>query len=225
MNILIVEDERRLADALGKLLSNAGYFSDAVGDGVSALEYLDSAEYDLVILDVMLPRLDGFGVVQAMRERKNNTPVLMLTARTTVPDKISGLNAGADDYMTKPFDTGELLARVRALTRRTGEVILNKLTFSDLTLELDSARLCCGSSSVQLSRKELDVAKLLLANPSATTTKETIIIKVWGGDSDVTENNVEAYVSFLRKKLRFLKSRVTIKNIQRIGYRLEESEC
>lgn len=225
MNILIVEDERPLADALAKILSNAGYFSDVVGDGVSALEYLDGAEYDLVILDVMLPRLDGFGVVRTMRERRNGTPVLMLTARTTVPDKITGLNAGADDYMTKPFDAGELLARVRALTRRTGEVILNKLTYGDLTLELDSARLTCGGESVQLSRKELDVARLLLANPSATTTKETVIVKVWGGDSDVTENNVEAYVSFLRKKLRYLKSRVTIKNIQKIGYRLEESEC
>lgn len=225
MNILVVEDERPLAEALRKILSNAGYFSDAVGDGVSALEYLENAQYDLVILDVMLPRLDGFGVVAAMRDRKDSTPVLMLTARTTIPDKITGLNAGADDYMTKPFDVGELLARVRALTRRTGEVILNKLTFGDLTLELDSARLICGTESVQLSRKELDVAKLLLSNPTATTTKETVIVKVWGGDSDVTENNVEAYVSFLRKKLRYLKSRVSIKNIQKIGYRLEESQC
>ncbi len=225
MNILIVEDEPSLAEALKKLLSNAGYFSDIVGDGISALDYLESAQYDLVILDLMLPRLDGFGVVSAMRERKDSTPVLMLTARTTIPDKISGLNAGADDYMTKPFDTGELLARVRALTRRTGELILNKLTYGDLTLELDSAQLSCAGSDVQLSKKELDLARLLLSNPSATTTKETIIVKVWGGDSDVTENNVEAYISFLRKKLRYLKSKVTIKNIQRIGYRLEESEC
>lgn len=225
MNILIVEDEPSLAEALKKLLSNAGYFSDIVGDGISALDYLESAQYDLVILDLMLPRLDGFGVVSAMRERKNSTPVLMLTARTTIPDKISGLNAGADDYMTKPFDTGELLARVRALTRRTGELILNKLTYGDLTLELDSAQLSCAGSGVQLSKKELDLARLLLSNPSATTTKETIIVKVWGGDSDVTENNVEAYISFLRKKLRYLKSKITIKNIQRIGYRLEESEC
>lgn len=224
MNILIVEDERPLAEALSEILKNAGHFTDIVGDGVEALEYISGFSYDLVILDVMLPRLNGFSVVSAMREHGNATPVLMLTARTTVPDKVQGLNSGADDYMTKPFDPAELLARVNAMTRRTGTVVMNTLSFGDLTLELDSGALRRGEDSVQLSRKELEVARLLLANPSMTVTKETLIVNVWGIESEATDNNVEAYISFLRKKLKYLKSAVTIKNIQRIGYRLEVEE-
>ncbi|MCD7903635.1 MAG: response regulator transcription factor [Oscillospiraceae bacterium] len=225
MNILIVEDEQALAQALAQILKNNGHYTDIVYDGISALEYADGFPYDLVILDVMLPRLDGFGVVKTMREQGNSTPVLMLTARATVPDTVKGLNAGADDYMTKPFDTSELLARVNALTRRTGEVILNKLTYADLTLELDSALLCSKRGSVHLSYKELGVAKMFLANPAMTITKESLIVKVWGADADITDNNVESYISFLRKKLKYLRSTVTIKNIQKIGYRLEVSEC
>lgn len=221
MNILIVEDERPLAEALSEILKNAGHFTDIVGDGVEALEYISGFSYDLVILDVMLPRLDGFQVVSSMRRQGSAVPVLMLTARGTVPDKVTGLNAGADDYMTKPFDPAELLARVNAMTRRTGAVILNTLTFSDLTLELDTGILKCGENSVQLSRKELEVARLLLTNPTMTLTKETLIVNVWGIESEATDNNVEAYISFLRKKLKYLKSAVTIKNIQKIGYRLE----
>ena len=224
MNILIVEDERPLAEALSEILKNAGHFTDIVGDGVEALDYVEGFRYDLVILDVMLPRLNGFSVVRAMREHGNATPVLMLTARTTVPDKVQGLNSGADDYMTKPFDPAELLARVNAMTRRTGTVVMNTLSFGDLTLELDSGALRRGEDSVQLSRKELEVARLLLANPSMTVTKETLIVNVWGIESEATDNNVEAYISFLRKKLKYLKSAVTIKNIQRIGYRLEVEE-
>ena len=224
MNILIVEDERPLAEALSEILKNACHFTDIVGDGVEALDYAEGFRYDLVILDVMLPRLNGFSVVSAMREHGNATPVLMLTARTTVPDKVQGLNSGADDYMTKPFDPAELLARVNAMTRRTGTVVMNTLSFGDLTLELDSGALRRGEDSVQLSRKELEVARLLLANPSMTVTKETLIVNVWGIESEATDNNVEAYISFLRKKLKYLKSAVTIKNIQRIGYRLEVEE-
>ena len=225
MNILVVEDESSLAEALGQILKNAGHFSDIAGDGLSALEFLESYKYDLVILDVMLPGLDGFGVVSRMRDRSISTPVLMLTARTSVSDKVTGLNAGADDYMTKPFDPQELLARVNAMTRRTGDVIINRLSFQDLTLELDSALLRRGQESVQLSRKELEVIKLFMANPSMTFTKENIIVSIWGMDSEVTENNVEAYVSFLRKKLKYLKSCVTLKNIQRVGYRLEVTDA
>ena len=221
MNILVVEDERSLAAALGEILKNAGHHPDIVGDGLSAIDYAEGFAYDLILLDVMLPKKDGFEVVRILREKGIHTPVLMLTARTTVPDKVTGLNAGADDYMTKPFDTAELLARVNAMTRRTGEVILNRLRFADLTLELDNGLLCCGSASVQLSRKELEVARLLLANPSMTIPKETLIVNVWGMESDATDNNVEAYISFLRKKLKYLKSTVSIRTIQRLGYRLE----
>lgn len=225
MNILIVEDEIALAQALEQILKNNGHHADVVCDGVSALEYAGGFPYDLVILDVMLPRLDGFDVVKAMRELGNGTPVLMLTARATVPDKVTGLNAGADDYMTKPFDTSELLARINALTRRTGEVVLNRLTYADLTLDLDNALLCSKQDSVHLSYKELGVARMFLSTPTKTITKDELIVSVWGSDADITDNNVESYISFLRKKLKYLHSAVSIKTIQKIGYRLEVSEC
>ena len=225
MNILIVEDEASLAEALGQILQNAGHFTDIVGNGVSALDYAEGFSYDLIILDVMLPRLDGFGVVRTLRERGNSVPVLMLTARSAVPDKVAGLNAGADDYMTKPFDASELLARVNAMTRRKGEVILDVLSFADLTLELNAAVLRCGAASVQLSHKEFEVVRLFLSNPTMTFTKEHLIVSVWGVESEATDNNVEAYISLLRKKLKYLKSHVSIRNIQRLGYRLEVETC
>ena len=221
MNILVVEDELSLANAIKKILEQQGFLVDAVHDGLSAVDYAEGFSYDLMILDVMLPGLDGFGVVQRIRQKGIATPILMLTARTTVRDKVTGLNYGADDYMTKPFDTEELLARVNALTRRTGQVVVEQMQFGDLTLDLKSAELVCGAQRVQLSRKEFDVLKLFLYNPTMTITKEMMIVKIWGAESDVTENNVEVYISFLRKKLKFLKSTVSIKNIQRLGYRLE----
>ena len=148
----------------------------------------------------------------------------MLTARTTVTDKVTGLNYGADDYMTKPFDTAELLARVGALTRRKGEVVVDSMSYKDLTLNINSAELCCKGNSVQLSRKEFEVLRIFLFNPALTISTESLLSKVWGMDSDATDNNVEVYISFIRKKLKYLKSGVTIKKIQRIGYRLEETE-
>ena len=225
MNILIVEDESALAGALEHILQKAGYITDCVGDGQSALDYIRGFSYDLVLLDVMLPKLDGFAVVRQMRAEKISVPVLMLTARTMVCDKVAGLNAGADDYLTKPFDTEELLARIRAMTRRTGEVIMDTLSFGDLSLSLNTAQLCCGQSCVQLSPKEFAIARLMLTEPQMTFTKEHIISRAWGMDSEATDNNVEAYISFLRKKLRYLKSHVTIRNLQKIGYRLEVEEA
>jgi len=216
-----VEDERSLAGALEHILQKAGHITDWVSDGQSALDYIRGFSYDLILLDVMLPKLDGFAVVRQMRTEKLSTPVLMLTARTTVPDKVAGLNAGADDYLTKPFDPEELLARVRALTRRTGEVVMDELTYGDVSLSLNSAQLCSGGRSVQLSAKEFQVARLLLSEPQMTFTKDVIIARAWGMDSEATDNNVEAYISFLRKKLRYLGSKVSIKNLQKIGYRLE----
>ncbi len=221
MNILIVEDESSLGGALEHILQKAGHITDWVSDGQTALDYIRGFSYDLILLDVMLPKLDGFTVVRQMRSEKISTPVLMLTARTTVQDKVTGLNVGADDYLTKPFDTEELLARIRAMTRRTGEVVMDEVSFGDVTLSLNTAQLACGERTVQLSPKEFQIAQLLLSEPQMTFTKELIISRAWGMDSDATDNNVEAYISFLRKKLRYLKSGVGIKNLQKIGYRLE----
>lgn len=221
MNILIVEDERDLASVLEHILQKDGHITDWVADGQSALDYARGASYDLILLDVMLPKLDGFAVVRQLRAEKISTPILMLTARTATTDKVTGLEAGADDYLTKPFDTQELLARVHALTRRAGEVVMNELTYGDLTLCLDTARLACRGEDVQLSRKEFEVARILFANPRITVTKDLLISRVWGVESEATDNNVEAYISFLRKKLKFLKSAVSIRNIQKIGYHME----
>ena len=164
-------------------------------------------------------------VLQRVRSEGVHTPILMLTARSTVPDKVAGLNGGADDYMTKPFDTEELLARVGALTRRTGEVVVNEARYEDLVLDIGAATLRCGAESVQLSRKEFEVMRTFLRNPTMTITKDMLINSVWGMESEATDNNVEVYISFLRKKLKYLKSRVAIKNLQKIGYRLEVEPC
>ena len=221
MNILIVEDESALAGALEHILRKAGHNTDWVADGQSALDYIRGFAYDLILLDVMLPKLDGLSVAQQIRSEHIDTPVLMLTARTTVPDKVAGLNAGADDYLTKPFDPEELLARVNAMTRRKGAVVMNEIHYADLTLFLDAVQLRCGQKEVQLSPKEFQIARLLLLEPQMTFTKDLIISRAWGMDSEATDNNVEAYISFLRKKLRYLGSKVTIRNLPKIGYRLE----
>lgn len=221
MKILVVEDEKMISDAVCKILEDAGFYTDAVYDGEDALYYIKEAKYDLIILDIMLPLIDGTEILKRTRTRGNSTPILMLTAKNTIPDKVLGLNSGADDYMTKPFDADELLARVGALTRRTGNVIIGKLDFGDLSLDLNTAILSCGESSIQLTKKEYSVLKMLLANSGMTLTKENLIVNIWGEDSDTTENNVEAYISFIRKKIRYLGSNVRIKNIQGIGYRPE----
>ena len=225
MQILIVEDEVSLARAIKRILEQKGYFADMVHDGLSGIEYAKGMPYHLIILDVMLPKMDGFEVVRKLRRDGINTPILMLTARTATADKVTGLNYGADDYMTKPFEPEELLARVGALTRRTGEVIVDTLSFEDLTLDLQSALLHCGDESVQLSRKEFEVLKTFLYQPSMTIPTDTLINNVWGIESEATDNHVEVYISFIRKKLKFLHSRVGIKKLQKIGYRLEVSPC
>ena len=221
MNILIVEDETALAEAVEHILRKAGHRADRVADGQSALDYIRVGTYDLILLDIMLPKLDGLSVLRQMRSEGVQTPVLMLTARTTVPDKVAGLNAGADDYLTKPFDPEELLARVGAMTRRKGAMVLNEISFQDLTLDLNTVTLRRGERDVQLSPKEFALARLMLSEPNMTYSKDLLISRAWGLDSEATDNNVEAYISFLRKKLRYLGSEVTIKNLQKIGYRLE----
>lgn len=224
MKILLVEDEVALSNAVKKLLEQKGYLVDAVYDGLSALDYAELSPYDLLIVDIMLPGLDGIQVVERLRKRNLNTPVLMLTARTAISDKVTGLNVGADDYMTNPFHSEELLARVGALTRRKGEIVLNEVGYGDLSLDLASAVLSCGGDSVQLSHKESEVLKVFLYNPTMTITTDMLISRVWGDDSEATDNNVEVYISFIRKKLKYLKSRVSIKKLQKIGYRLEVGE-
>jgi len=203
MRVLIVEDEVRLADTLGELLRTQKYSYDIVYDGEDGLAYAESGIYDVIILDIMLPKMNGFEVVRNLRKKKINTPVILLTARDEVSDKVKGLDSGADDYLTKPFSSEELLARIRALTRRQGEVVLDELTFSDLVLNLANYQLSCGGKSIHLGFKEFEIMRLLMANPAAVLSKDELLSKVWGYDSDAEDNNVEVYISFLRKKLQF----------------------
>ena len=221
MKILVVEDELRLAEALSQIMQEQKYQVDVANDGNDGLDYALYGDYDVIVLDVMLPGKDGFEVVRALRAAKVKTPVIMLTARDDVRDKIRGLDKGADDYMTKPFVPEELLARIRALSRRQGEVLLEEITMEDLTLSLSTNDLLCGAKSIHLAFKEFEIMKILLSNQKAIVSKEMLISKVWGDDSDAEDNNVEAYISFLRKKLSFLGSRVQIATIRKVGYRLE----
>lgn len=221
MRILIVEDETRLAETLRQLLEDQRYQVDTVYDGADGVDYGLAGQYDLIILDVMLPKVDGFQVAQRLRAAHVSTPILMLTARDDVSDKISGLDCGADDYMTKPFDTGELMARVRALTRRQGEVLSDVLTVKDLSLDCTSRLLSAGERSVRLGFKEFEVLRLLMVNNGNVVTKETLISKIWGLDSEAEDNNVEVYISFLRKKLVFLNSQVSIFTVRKVGYFLD----
>ncbi len=222
VRILIVEDEKRLAETLVQIMAEHKYVADAVYDGESGFDYAMSGIYDVIILDVMLPKRDGFSVVQQMRRQHNGTPVLILTARDEIPDKVTGLDCGADDYLTKPFSPDELMARVRALSRRQGEVISDVITFGDLTLNLSAYSLQCGTKSVHLGYKEFEVLRLLMANSSIVVPKEDLLLKVWGSESNAEDNNVEVYISFLRKKFAFLGSHVSITAVRKIGYRLEE---
>lgn len=223
MQILIVEDEKRLADALYQILLEQKYMADVVYNGIDALEYGLSGIYDLIILDIMIPYKDGFEVAYELRKNKIDTPILMLTAKDTVPDKVTGLNKGADDYMTKPFAPEELIARIKALTRRKGEVVLDETSFDDFNFNASSNTLSKGTKSVHLNYKEAEILKLLLSKPDVIVSKDEIITKVWEYDSDAGSNNVEAYISFLRRKLNFINSDTEIKSSKKMGYRLEKS--
>ena len=219
MRILIVEDEVRLASSLQDLLELGGYSADISHDGESGLDNALTGIYDVVLLDVMLPKLDGFTVLRRMRAAGNATPVLMLTARSEVADKVEGLDCGADYYLTKPFEPKELLACIRALTRRQPELRgADLLEYGDLTLDKSAFSLSCGERSVRLSRKEYDMMELLMRNRDLILTKETLLLKIWGYESDAEDNNVEVYISFLRKKLEHLHSGVKIKTIRMVGY-------
>ncbi len=220
MNILVVEDERNLADAIVRIASDASYNAEAVYDGRTGLRSALTGSYDAVILDIMLPGLSGLEVVHEMRRQGVATPVLLLTARTSTADKVEGLDAGADDYMTKPFEADELLARLRALTRRRGDVMLDEIAFADVTLDLATHDLSCRDRSVHLSGKEFEVMRILMSSSTRVVSKQDLLGRVWG-DTDASENSVEAYVSFLRKKLAHIGSGVQITTLRMLGYRLE----
>ena len=221
MNILVVDDEKRLADSIGEIFRSQKYYCDCVYDGEDGLSYAESGIYDVIVLDIMLPKLSGFEVLKALRAKKISTPVILLTARDEVSDKVKGLDYGADDYLTKPFSKDELLARVRALSRRTGDVIIDVLEYGDLKLDLNSNDLSRGDRKIHLGYKEFEILKLLMANPSQVFSKEDLITKVWGFLSEAEDHNVEVYISFIRTKIAFLGSEVTISTVRRIGYHLD----
>ena len=220
MKILIVEDEKLLADSLKTLLQKKGFTVECVYDGESGAEYAETGVYDLLILDVMMPKMNGYQVARSVRAKRCGTPILMLTARSGLEDRIEGLNAGADYYLTKPFDSRELLACINALLRRQGNQV-DELTLGNTALDLSTSNLLCGSRSVRLSAKEFDVMRYLFQARGSIVSKEAILARVWGYDSNAVENNVEVYIGFLRKKLSSIGSNVTIQSFRRLGYQLE----
>lgn len=221
MRILVVEDEKRLADTLADILTEQKYLVDISYDGESGLDNAMSGIYDAIIMDVMMPKMNGFEVVRSMRKEGNFTPVLMLTAKVETIDKVTGLDCGADYYLTKPFEIEELLACVRAILRRKGEVMSDELSFGDIKLNLMSCTMECCGRSVRLSSREFEMMRLLMTNGENIIPKETLLLKVWGYESEAEDNHVEVYISFLRKKLAHIKSRVTIEAIRKMGYHLE----
>ncbi|MGM9978409.1 MAG: response regulator transcription factor [Clostridium sp.] len=222
MRILIVEDEEQLSEALGAILEKHNYTVDRVFNGEDGLDYILSNIYDLVILDIMLPLMNGLDVLKKARKEGIECPIILLTAKGEVSDKVAGLDCGADDYLPKPFYTEELLARIRALSRRKGEVTNdNELSFGDITLNIGTLELSTSLNSVKLTAKEFGLLELLINRKGSIINKDDIINKLWGFESEAEHNNVEVYISFLRRKLTFLKSKVTIKAIRNIGYLLE----
>lgn len=218
MRILIVEDEYGLADALGEILKKENYLVDISNNGETGYENALTGVYDCIILDIMLPKMNGLDVLLNLRKNKIETPVLLLTAKSETEDKIKGLDYGADDYLTKPFSMGELLARVRAMTRRKGTIADINPKYGDIMLDIKRGELICGGNSILLGRKEFQMMEMLISNAGRIITKEMFVKKIWGYDDDTEYNNVEVYISFLRKKLQMLHSNVYIKTRRSIGY-------
>lgn len=220
MKILIIEDEIRLADSLKALLEQKGFDTEVCYDGETGTEYALLGIYDLLILDVMMPKMNGYQVAREVRARRCSTPILMLTAKSSLEDRIDGLNAGADYYLTKPFDSRELLACINALLRRQGNQV-DEMTFGNTALDLSTSMLICGENNVRLSAKEFDIMRFLLQSKDKNLSKEVLLARVWGYDSNAVENHVEVYVGFLRKKLLAIGSNIRIVAIRRLGYHLE----
>ncbi|QDH21134.1 response regulator transcription factor [Saccharibacillus brassicae] len=225
MRILIVEDEVHLAEALSQILKKNNYSVDVVHDGEDGLDYALSGIYDLLLLDIMLPGMDGISILQTVRSQNMAVPVILLTAKGEIPEKIAGLDHGADDYVAKPFSSDELLARIRAAMRRKGEVMPeDALKYGDLELNATNPKLTVRGKEIKLNPKESELLELLILRKQAVTSKEQIIEKLWGFDSEAEHNNVEVYISFLRKKLNFLGSDTRISTIRGVGYVLEEGK-
>ncbi|MDU4933976.1 MAG: response regulator transcription factor [Peptostreptococcaceae bacterium] len=223
MKLLLVEDEVQLSEALSQILIKNNYSVDAVYDGDDGLNYGLTDIYDVIILDIMLPKLNGLQVLRILRKKGVSTPIILLTAKDSVEDKVTGLDLGADDYLSKPFSSEELLARLRALTRRKGEVINdNILDFGDIRLNLSTYDLECKNNSITLTLKEFDILHYFMQRPKSIVSKDDLITKLWGFDSEADHNNIEVYISFLRKKLTHIDSSVKISTIRRVGYKLEE---
>ena len=223
MKVLVIEDEKLVAESIRAILEHKGFDVETVYDGEAGTEYAELGIYDLLILAVMLPKLHGFQVARQLRADRCATPILMLTARSDIEDRIQGLNAGADYYLTKPFDSRELLACVNALLRRQGDQV-DELRMGNTALDLSSCTLVCGENSVRLSAREFDVMRFLLQSKGRVLSKEMILARVWGYDSNAVENHVEVYVGFLRKKLTSIGSDLKIEAIRRLGYHLEVAE-
>ena len=223
MKILIIEDEKLLADSLKTMLEAKGFETEVAYDGETGEEYALLGIYDLLILDVMMPKMDGYAVARAVRARRCSTPILMLTARSGLEDRVEGLNAGADYYLTKPFDTRELMACINALLRRQGGQV-DELSYGNTSLDLSSGMLICAEKKVRLSAREFDVMRLLLQSRDRNLSKEVILSRVWGLESNAVENHAEVYVGFLRKKLRSIGSNLRIEAVRRLGYHLEVTE-
>ena len=222
MKLLLLEDEKQLSEALQQILIKNKYTVDAVYNGDEGLDYALTGVYDVIILDIMLPKLNGIEILKMIRKRKISTPVILLTAKGSVEDRILGLDSGADDYLPKPFSPDELLARLRALTRRNGDFINeNILEFSDIKLNLSTYDMEVNDNSITLTQKEFEILKYFMQRPKLVVSKDDLITKLWGFDSDIEHNNIEVYISFLRKKLAYVESNVKITTIRRVGYRLE----
>ena len=222
MKILIVDDERSLVSALATILKKNKYSVDFAYNGEDGLDCACTGVYDLIILDVMMPKLDGISLLKILRSRKIDTPVLMLSAKSETGDKILGLNAGADDYLAKPFSLDELLARIKALLRRKEVFTGDVLQFADLVLDRDTFEIAVGEKKIRLGKKEFHILEMLVLSQGKTINKEAFIQKVWGYDTDAEYNTIEVYVSFIRRKLALLQSKAEIKSIRGIGYTLVE---
>ena len=222
MRLLLAEDEHSLSRALVTILERNHYSVDAVYDGQTALEYLEAGNYDGAVLDIMMPRMDGISVLKALRKSGSTLPVLLLTAKGEVEDKVLGLDAGANDYLTKPFHSQELLARIRAMTRAPGPQTSSLLQFGNVTLDCATFQLSTPSGSLRLANKEFQMLELLMRNPRSLIPTERFLEKIWGYDSEAEVNVVWVYLSYLRKKLTALEADIQIKAARNAGYSLEE---